>query len=564
MHHRAEEHLYDFLQQAWPTIEPETTLRMNWHIELICEHLEAVSRGEVTRLIINEPPRSLKSIVLSVCWPAWSWLHHPASRWMFTSYSQSLSSFHSLNRRQLIMSDWYQEAWGDRFALCGDHNLKTEFANDKTGMMIATSVGGSSVGKGGDILVMDDPMNPQEALSTAERETANTWIRQSFLTRLNDPKTGAIVLVMQRLHEQDTTGMLLEMGGWEHLCLPAIAEEPQRLVFPLTGRVWPREAGEILCPEREGAAELARKKVELGSYGFAGQYQQRPAPAEGGMLKRPWWRFWYPTSLCELRGTGGTTDGADDADFRASRGGTNSGLLGVDEAGRADSGRPLGGRGLPAPAPVVVRLEDGSVFECPQVAVPGRFDEEVLSWDMAFKDLASSDYVVGQAWGRVGADKFLLDQAREQADFPRTLKLVLRMVARYPRAAVLVEDKANGSAVLQVLRRDVAGMIAVNPEGGKEARAHAVAPMIESGNVYLPHPSIAPWVGDFIERASAFPHAAHDDEIDAMTQALLRLKLHDLLPWTPAEEKLSADEKWNALMQRMGIEGERGAKATGW
>lgn len=513
VYNKAEGSLAFFLQQAWPVIEPGTPYQHNWHIDCVAEHLQAVQRGEITRLIINQPPRSLKSLLVSVCWPAWCWALDPKLRWMFASYSASLAAYHSVLRRLLIQSDWYRHNW-DKVCLTDDQNLKMEFANTHRGIMTATSVGGSAIGKGGDILVFDDPLNPTEAASPVMRENANRWIRQSFLTRLNDKHTGRIVGVMQRLHEQDTSGMLLAMGGWTHLCLPAEAERRTVVPFP-GGRTKLRKPGDLLFPAREGRAELDRRKVELGSYGYAGQYQQRPSPAEGGMLKREWWRFWYP-------------------------------------------------REMTPPAPITVRREDGSLRECPQCPLPDRFDESLLSWDMAFKGASGSDYVVGQYWARCAAEKYLIDQQRAQADFPTTLQMVLRMVARYPEAdAVLVEDKANGPAVLQTLRREVGGLIPVTPAGGKESRVHAVAPAIEAGNVYLPHPSACAWVEPFIERAAAFPNAEHDDEIDAMSQALLRLKGH-ALPWPIEDLAPDEDAAWHALLERLGIPPDAQELHTGW
>lgn len=156
---------------------------------------------------------------------------------------------------------------------------------------------------------------------------------------------------------------------------------------------------------------------------------------------------------------------------------------------------------------------------------PEKFDEVIQSWDMSFKETSSGSYVVGQVWGRIGADKYLLDQIRDRMDFPTTIQAVKTLTAKWPQAkAKLVEDKANGPAVIATLKKEIPGLIAVQPEGSKEARAHAVAPDIEAGNVYLPDPSIAPWIHDFIEECSAFPTGAHDDQVDAMTQALLRLE----------------------------------------
>jgi predicted phage terminase large subunit-like protein len=267
------------------------------------------------------------------------------------------------------------------------------------------------------------------------------------------------------------SGHLLEQGGWEHLCLPAEYESSSRPTS--IGWSYPRhEHGELLWPDRFGTTELEALKGSLGSYAAAGQLQQRPSPAEGGLLKRHWWRFWQPP-----------------------------------------------GANLP---PVMVRLPDGTqqaVIADPIATV----EEQIQSWDCAFKDLATSDFVVGQEWGRRGTAFLLLDQVRARMDFPGTVKAVRTISARWHHTLVkLIEDKANGSAVIQMLAHKLPGILPVNPEGGKVARASAVSPLIEAGNVFLPHPQFMPWVNDFIEECASFPNAAHDDQVDAMTQALLR------------------------------------------
>jgi predicted phage terminase large subunit-like protein len=171
----------------------------------------------------------------------------------------------------------------------------------------------------------------------------------------------------------------------------------------------------------------------------------------------------------------------------------------------------------------MVKASGGSIVAVTAIVLPDSFMDTLQSWDCAFKDLKSSDYVVGQVWARKSADKFLLDQVRGQMDCPTTIDAIRKLSAKWPRARTkLIEDKANGSAVIQVLRHELAGMIAVQPAGGKVARASAVCPQIESGNIYLPHPAMAPWIEAFIEECAAFPHARHDDQVDAMSQALLR------------------------------------------
>jgi predicted phage terminase large subunit-like protein len=292
-------------------------------------------------------------------------------------------------------------------------------------------------------------------------------------TRGDDPKTVSQVIVMQRVHEQDLAGYVLGEGGWEHLILPA--EYEGNRYHTSIGWSDPRtEEGELLWPAHFGAAELAKLKTTLGSYGTAGQLQQRPSPAEGGILKRWWWRFWAPA--------------------------------GID---------------LP---PVRVRDGDGNQHECSVVQLP-ELEEQLQSWDMAFKDTKASAYVVGQVWGRKGADRFLLDQSRDKLDMPATLAAVRALTTKWPSArSKLVEDKANGPAVIATLRHEIAGLIPIEPDGTKEARAAAISPQIESGNVYLPHPAVAAWVDELINECAMFPNGQYADQVDTLTQALSRMQ----------------------------------------
>jgi len=472
---KARRSLKEFVIQAWHVLEPSTEFVDGMHIDAICSHLQAVTEGRIGSLIINVPPGHAKSLLTAVFWPAWVWIDNPQTRWLFASYNTSLSVRDSLRCRRLIESEWYQLNWGDRYQLTSDQNQKHRFENDRTGYRIATSVGGSATGERADVVVVDDPHSVDQAESDAERRTAVEWFNGTMSTRLNDFATGHKIVVQQRLHEADVTGDLLEKGGFELLCLPA-EFEPDRRCRTSIGWTDPRvETGDLLWPEKVTAAHLEGLKVSLGSYRYAGQYQQRPAPAEGGIFNRRWWRYWRPAHM-----------------------------------------------DLPA---VPVRMPDGRVLNIQAVPVPAEFDTVIQSWDMAFKDKATSDYVVGQVWGTKGADRFLLDQRRARMDMPATKEAVRALTERWPKAAAkLVEDKANGPAVIQELKHDIGGLIEVTPEGGKIARAHAVSPVAESGNVYLPHPAVAPWVEALIEEAAAFPNGRHDDQVDALTQALNRLR----------------------------------------
>lgn len=466
-----------YVTQAWPIVEPGKEYVSGWHIDAICEHLEAVTRGEIRNLIINIPPRHMKSLTVSVFWPTWVWTWWPEARWLFSSYADTLSTRDSLKCRRIIQSQWYQSQWGDVFNLTSDQNQKTRFENDKTGYRVASGVGGMSTGEGGDFIVVDDPIKAIDASSEAVRNSVIEWWDQSMSTRLNDPKRGGKVVIMQRLHERDLTGYLLdkmELDGehYEHLCLPAEYEPTTRATS--IGFSDPRtQPNELLWAERFDDAAITGLKKALGSYGSAGQLQQRPSPAEGGIIKRIYWRFWVP-------------------------------------------------KGVTLP-PVTTRLADGTWHEHLQEELPATFDELLQSWDMTFKDTKSSDFVAGGVWALKGANKYMLDLAYDRMDIVKSIGAVEMMTAKWPDAALkLVEDKANGPAIISMLHGKISGLVAYDPKTSKEARIQSVIPQIEAGNVYLPHPAIAPWTNGMIDECAAFPNGAHDDRVDQLSQALLR------------------------------------------
>ena len=280
--------LPDFVEEAWHVVEPGTKYVPSWHVGAICQHLEACTRGEIRRLIINIPPRCMKSLLVCCFWPAWVWITRPSARWLFASYSHHLSVRDSLRCRDIIQSPWYRRRWGNRFRLRSDQNQKTRFDNSRSGFRLASSTGGVGTGEGGDFIIADDPHNVIQAESDAERQNVLHWWDQSMSTRGNDPRTVCHVVIMQRLHERDLSGHLLEQGGYEHLCLPMEFEQ-DRKCFTSIGWQDPRKReGALLCPNRFPREEVAELKLRLGSYGGAGQLQQRPAPAEGGMFQRSW------------------------------------------------------------------------------------------------------------------------------------------------------------------------------------------------------------------------------------------------------------------------------------
>ncbi len=283
--------LNDFIRLHWPQIDP-TEYVPGWHIDLICEHLEAVNRGEIRKLLINIPPRHMKSISVAVAWPAWTWaqakgpLMGPGVRFFFASYAMPLSVRDSVKCRRLIDSAAYQSRWGERFQLTSDQNTKIRFDNDQGGYRLATSIDSVATGEGGDIIVVDDPQSLKDAQSETVRRSVLEWWTEAMPTRLTDPHVGAYVMIMQRLHEADLSGYVLEEGGWTHLCLPARFEPDHPCVYAKDPRTTP---GELLWPDQFGEAEIAA--MNLSTYTAAGQLQQRPAPREGGMFERGWFNI---------------------------------------------------------------------------------------------------------------------------------------------------------------------------------------------------------------------------------------------------------------------------------
>lgn len=278
-----------FTRMAWPIVEgDESGYLPNWHLDAINDHLMAVSRGEIKRLAIAVPPRHSKSLSTAVMWPAYDWIKNPWRRFLYASYAHNLSIRDSVRTRRIIQSEWYQRRWGHRFKITSDQNTKIRFDNDKNGYRLSTSVDGQLTGEGGDIIVVDDPHNVREAESDATRQSVITWWDEAMSSRLNDPKTGAFVLIQQRVHQKDLMGHILRKSSmipWTVLCLPAEYESnhPQRWFRD------PRKVdGELLWPERTGLAEISELKGSLGPYASAGQLQQRPAPREGGIFKRKW------------------------------------------------------------------------------------------------------------------------------------------------------------------------------------------------------------------------------------------------------------------------------------
>ena len=277
--------LSGFVREAWHVVEPNSTYIHGWHLDAIAEHLEAVTDGLINRLLINVPPGTMKSLLTSVLWPAWEWgpKGRTSLRYLTSSYTEKYVKRDSRRMRDLVQSDWYRSLWPEvdlvRAGEASFSNTKTGF---REGVPFASLTGGR-----GDRVIIDDPHSTETAESEAERLNTTRIFRESVPTRLNDPKTSAIIVIMQRLHEEDVSGQIIKLGlGYEHLMLP-MEFEPERKCVTGIGFADPRtEDGELLFPERFPRAVVDRDKVPMGSYAVAGQFQQRPAPRSGGMFQR--------------------------------------------------------------------------------------------------------------------------------------------------------------------------------------------------------------------------------------------------------------------------------------
>lgn len=281
--------LSSFIQRSFRTVNPGTRYLHNWHIDLIAEYLTACEKGEITRLIINMPPRYLKSLSISVAWPAWLLGHDPARRIIAASYAQGLSLKHSLDARRVITAPWYREIFPE-LQLAADQNEKAKFMTTQQGFRFATSVGGTITGEGGNYLIVDDPHNPTHIYSQSARHAAIDWFDHTFASRLDDKKRGVFAVVMQRLHADDLTGHLLEKGTWEQLLIPAKAEREVHHSFNHLNII--RPPGDLLHPEREGEKELSQIAADLGSIAYQAQYQQQPVVQEDGIIHRDWLRYY--------------------------------------------------------------------------------------------------------------------------------------------------------------------------------------------------------------------------------------------------------------------------------
>lgn len=452
---------YAFVREFWDVIEPDAPFVEGWHIVSICRHLEAVKDFKISKLIINMPPRHMKSILVSVMFPAWVWLRNPERRFIYCSYSEALAVRDSMKTRMIIESDRYQslvsymaKAHGvTHWELRDDSNQKKLFENTASGSRLSVGVGGGLTGQGGDYLFIDDPLNALETTSEAAIEEVNIWHDVAFSTRYNNPARYAKVIVMQRLHEKDLTGHVLEKksGEYERLILPArFNPDVESHLKSKTSLNWqdPRtKKGELLWPKRFSEETLKDLEDDLNRFNDAAdaQLQQDPKPRSGGLFPRDQW----------------------------------------------------------------VRTRNA----------PDSILEVVQFWDCAQKPGLSNDYSVCATWAVTNNGYFILDVLRMKTTAPVLEALAISQYEKYRPNAVVIEDKSAGSSLIQtLLSKTTIPVLPFNPMKDKQVRATAATPTVKAGKVELPVD--APWVDEFLKEHEKFPKAPHDDQVDTTSMAV--------------------------------------------
>lgn len=470
-----------FYKCVWPYLDP-APYKHNWHIDATAMQAEKLISGETRRLIVNQPPRTGKSNLLSVVLPLWVWIQSekgpmsgPQVKFLCASYGQSLSLKHSGDMRKILVSPWFQKHWGTRFKLMEDRNAVGFFENDKGGYRLSTSVGAGLTGQGGDFILIDDPHNTQDVVSEAERTAAINWYTQSLSTRLNDPMTGVMLLVMQRQNEEDLTGYLLgnEADMWDHFVLRMRYESNPFLDYDPRGLDEYGEPledlseveGSLLWPDRVPEVEVAKLERTLGTYGTAGQLQQRPEPKGGGIIKSHYWQVFPP--------------------------------VGQEEDWK----------------------RDGVICWPP-------FEYVVASLDGAYTEREENDPSALTVWGlwydRNGLPKILTMHAWE--DFLTFNPLVTRVgnnCRKFKIDVLLIEAKASGISAAQEVQRLFGSSewttILCPVKGDKVARAISVQGLFEEGLIGAPDRS---WAQLLIDRCAQFPKGKRKDLVDSTTQAL--------------------------------------------
>ncbi len=472
---RAESYLYEFFKQAWHILEGGTEFVDEWYLEEIAKSLQDCVEGKIRNLLINLPPRKGKTNLISIAFPAWVWINYPEKKFICASYSNSLALKIADKSRLLIESNWYQERWGDRFKLRKDQNSKSYFANDRTGCRISTSAGSFITGSGGDIQITDDPNDPSGE-SEAKLEAVNTWWSQKWFNRVNDARTAIRIVVQQRSQsENDVSGNIIKNdidNEWVKYILPMEYESVIKSNFKDKRKV----EGELLSA-RDTAEVIKQIKREMGSYGYAAQYQQRPAPLEGGMIKKHWFKLYQYNELPDIEYIIQSWDTA-------------------------------------------LTANDNSNYSA------------CTTWGVFLDRYDNENVILLSCWRDRLEYPELRDRVKRLAnDYRDTGNNRLPLSVKYKPDSIIIEAKASGDPLIQDLRR--AGVYAQafmpNKHGDKIQRVRLVTSLIESGIIWMPCQKnnigkMADFADDFITSISYFPNVSSRDFVDTMTQALIILR----------------------------------------
>lgn len=470
-----EQSLCEFIKQAWHVLEPSQPYIHGWHMEVLCDHLEACTDGEITRLLINIPPGTMKSLATSVFWPAWMWgpKKMPHIRFIGCSHSEGLATRDNLKMKRLIQSEWFQKRWP--VELTGDQSTKQNFENIHTGWRQSSPVT-AMTGKRANFVVWDDPHSVEDAHSPALLETANRVFRETLPTRVVDPEKSVIVIVMQRLNAKDVAGEIISSGlGYEQLVIPMEYEGPRKPTK--IGWVDPRRTpDELLFPARFPRLVVDRDKKIMGEYATAGQFQQRPSPLGGGILQAKHFQLWpAERDLPDLFWIVQSWDTA------------------YSEKQTADESA----------------CTVWGVWE-----LPGGKRQAILL-----------DADAGR-WSYPNLKRKILDDWTASYGGVKNNQL---KPSRKPDV-ILVECKASGQSILQDLRESNIPAIEFNPgRSDKVSRAHMAAPLLEAGNFWIMESKRdkgqpISWARKFLEQLQTFPAGSNDDMVDCFVQAAIYLR----------------------------------------
>ena len=461
-----------FVTKVFGEVAPGSKYLNNWHIDVICDAIMDMYEGGNNRLIINMPPRYMKSLICSIALPAWILGHNPKAQILCVSYNDELADKFAMNCRDVMQSDWYREL----FPMTRLHQSRqsvNDFATTRGGGRMATSIGGTLTGRGADWIIIDDPQKSVDASSESGRTKLNEWYGSTLYSRLNDKATGKILLVMQRLHQDDLSGHLLDSGNqFKVIKLPVIATEDESWIVKnrISGktRVITRAKGELLHPEREDMDVVMGIKNSMGEYAFVAQYQQDPCPPEGGIIKESWLKYYTMAQATEID--------------------------------------------------------------------PIKYYRIFLSWDTANKTGEQNAYsaccVILMTRENNKYKYYLLDVIRGKWEMPKLIKQVQRLYDtwKYDKGGqylvrLLIEDMASGTQLIQMLsaQRDHRGyrfaIEPIKPNTDKVSRLIGASAYIENGTLLFPQDP-QPWWPEFKKELLGFPNSKYKDQVDALTQCI--------------------------------------------